>query len=251
MRRFFTVLVLGLGVVGAVGCGRAPARDKPVLYVSEGGTGSMRVDDDGKDGKKEEKGPEFKLPADAAGKLLEQVLPPTPRPGLLNSPTRRTPPAATPPRLATLEPTLPDVPAPRPTPLKERKDRSRPVVVTEEAVDDGFDAPAVPVVPSFETLRKDRERSESVHVPPPLPYLGTQIEDRVSFDDPTLDASTEAALIAPLPERTSAVPFTVLTVPEPFELRKPLDVKVPDERSSPQSGTPELPPKSATPMPKK
>src|SRR3954468_24286865 len=98
MRRFFAVLVLWLGVIGAIGCGRSQGRDKPAIYVSDGGTGSMRVDDDSKDGKKEEKGPEFKLPADAAGRLLEQVLPPTPRPGLLNSPTRRTSPAATPPR---------------------------------------------------------------------------------------------------------------------------------------------------------
>src|SRR5690349_12554867 len=119
MRRFFAVLVLGLGVIGAIGCGRTPARGTVVVVDP---SDSMRADDDKKDGKKEEKGPAFKLPADAAGKLLGKVLPPTPRPGLLNSPKRRTPPAATPPRLATLEPTLPDVPAPRPTPLKERKD---------------------------------------------------------------------------------------------------------------------------------
>lgn len=238
--RLFAVLMLGLSCV--VGCSRSPVRGTPVAADRDPARDVVAADDR-KDGKKEESGPPFKLPGDAAGKLLGQVLPPTPRPGALNSPTRAVPPAATPPRLATLEPALPDVPGPRPVPPKERSAATRPAVVTEEAVDEAFDVPTVPVVPSFETLKKERERSESVHVPPPLPYLATRPDDPVPLDDPTFEASVAATLAAPLPERTRAVPFTVITVPEPFELRRPASTPPLEEGTGVVAGTPVVPKK--------
>src|SRR5437016_5165163 len=61
---------------------------------------AARDEGDEKESKKVEKGPPFRLPDDAAGRLLGEVLPPAAPPGPLNNPTRLAPPAVPLPRLA-------------------------------------------------------------------------------------------------------------------------------------------------------
>jgi hypothetical protein len=228
-------LILGMVLVGvacAAGCARK--QDKPVVIVCDG-PGSMHVSDDAPPA-----GEAFQLPADVGGKALGKVLPPTGRPGVLENPSRTAPAEAPAPKLAVLRPTLPEMPPPSPK-VPELGKGPRPRTVTEEALDEGFGTPALPERPGFEPGEKAKEPSESVHVPPPLPYLAAAPADRVPLDDPTLEASTAAVLAAPLPERTTPLPFVRLSVPEPFEWRIPLLTKAPDEATTPRGPTPTKP----------
>src|SRR5215218_7377562 len=173
--RLIIAAVLG-GAACLAGCSRPRGVERP--YISEGGTDSMHVTDD----RKPEALEPFKLPADVGGKLLAGVLPPTKRPGVLENPARPRPAAAPAPKLVALEPELPSMPTPAPKLPKAAKD-PRPHTVTDEALDEGFDAPAVPAKPSFDPSPLVKEPSESDLVPPPLPYLALPPVDRVPLDD--------------------------------------------------------------------
>ncbi|MGL4551213.1 MAG: hypothetical protein ACRC33_08495, partial [Gemmataceae bacterium] len=100
---------------------------------------------------------------------------------------------------------------------------------------------ALPARPAFEPGPRAKEPSESVHVPPPLPYLAEPPADRVPVDDPTAEASLAAALAGPVPERTAALPFVRLGVPEPFEWRLPLVATPAEEWEMPAAPTPVKP----------
>ena len=71
-------------------------------------------------------------------------------------------------------------------------------------------------------------------IPPRLPILATPMPERASLDDPTMAASTAAVLAAPPPERTTPAPYTRMGVPDPFEHRRPLTLRVPPEGTAPQ-----------------
>ncbi len=182
---------------------------------------------------KDEKGEPFKLPSDAAGKLLSSALTPVQRPGRLDNPTRPAPPPAPPPALAGLDPTLPEMPAPTPKMGPAVKRVLRPRVVVPAPVDEGFGEPLLPGREAFGTLGKTREESEHPVIPPPLPYLAERPTDRVPLDDPTAEASGESVLTGVMPERAKPVPYVRTNVPEPFEFRVPLTLPRPPEPTTP------------------
>jgi hypothetical protein len=222
-------------LLGIEGC----AKQATTVIVPDGGS-SMNVDDRAE----APAGPEapFRLPADAAGKLLGKVLPPTPRPGKLDNPTRRTPPPVPQPRFA--DPTLalpavtPDLPR---LPGVVKKAPVRPEFVQAEALEESFLEPQVPRQPAFATGKRTHVPSEDAALPPPLQVLATPVPDRVSLEDATMDASTGAAVAAVLPERTAPAPYQRMTVPEPFENRRALTLSIPEERTEPASEGPRPP----------
>lgn len=223
MRRIGAILVMTLAWCGAYRALNVSAQPK-----SGADDPSRRV------------GEVFKLPNDAGGKLLAEVLPPKNRPGAMDNPTRSVSPFVPTPRLTALEPSLPEMPFPTPR-LPKLARSPRPHTVTEERLDEGFSAPALPSLPSFRPGVLTREVSESVHIPPPLPYLVLPPVDRVPLDDPTQEASTAAVLVAPLPERTTPLAFTRLSVPEPFEWRGLTMPPLPEELTTPIGPTPTKP----------
>lgn len=111
----------------------------------------------------------------------------------------------------------------------------------EERFDGGLDAPTLPKTPSFAAEKKTFVPSEDVSIPPPLPVLAQPVRDRVATDDFTVEVSTQAVLTAPLPRRSSPAPFTKSRVPEPFENRKPVGTKTPDEKTTPIADGPAIP----------
>lgn len=183
-----------------------------------------------------EASPPFRLPGDDSGKMLAKVLPPSARPGALRNPTRPTRPAVAPPPLTELPPT-PSTPALVRLPVPPRRDRLRPEFLLDERLD-GVILPAnVPREPSFVIDRLIRVEGDPVAIPPPLSPLTLLVPDRVSIEDATTGASLSAVLAAPLPRRMTPVPYTRQSVPEPFEHRQPWTLSVPDEPTTPQTGT--------------
>jgi hypothetical protein len=180
------------------------------------------------------------MPTDQAGKLLAIVLPPTRRTGPLEPPGRAAPPQRPIPGGSPLTAVLPAMPAPAPR-LPNPRSTPRPQTVTEEAIDEGFDVPMPPTRPPFRPSGPTRESSEDARLAPPLPYLASPPAERVSTADPTLPASTRAVQDAPLPQRTTAIPFVPVGVPEPYEYRQPLQTPIPEEDSTPQNPTPQRP----------
>jgi hypothetical protein len=89
---------------------------------------------------------------------------------------------------------------------------------------------------------KLRVPSPDVNQPIPLPRLGQPLPDRAALDDPTLEASTAAALAKPLPVRTSKAPFLKLTIPDPYEGRRSATT-TPQESSEFPLGSPATPPR--------
>jgi hypothetical protein len=82
--------------------------------------------------------------------------------------------------------------------------------------------------------------SMDVNKPMPVPILAKPLPDRASVDDITSDASNAAAVSATMPERTKPAPFQKVTLPDPFENRKPVAPAVTTSEQVPNS-TPSLP----------
>ena len=171
------------------------------------------------------------LPNGSAGKLLGEVLAPTPRPGVLPNPATQ-PRSIAWPRETALEPLLTPLPAPRPRLTREVRP-VRPQPAFEEALAEDFTVPTLPTRPAFTPAEPVRESSDDARLAPPLPYLVSPPVDRVPLDDPTLAAATRAILAAPLPVRTKAIPFEPIRLPEPYEFRQPQITPVPEEDSTP------------------
>jgi hypothetical protein len=189
-----------------------------------------------------EKGSPFRLPTDAAGVLLSKELSPRGHPGPLRTPGRPGRPDVPMPQFPEVRVSLPTAPADivrlgRTT----GKDALRPELVQEEALEESFAEPTVPQKPRFVASRPFRVSSEEAALPPPLPVMAQAVPDRVSLEDPTMEASTAAVLAAPLKPRARPVPYQRMTVPEPYENRRPLTLLVPAERATPQAGTPRPP----------
>jgi hypothetical protein len=241
MRRL-TVGLLGFSVavlLSLEGC----ASDK--LSSSDGDVRRVSAAQDrekSNDQKKEEAGEPFKLPDDRAGRLLGQVLPPRTQQGPLRRHDRPAPPTVPAPKFVE-----PAAPLPQGTalvsraPAPTRKNVLRPRLVLDESFDGSLDEPVLPRSPSFEAQKPTHVQSEDVSIPAPLPILAQPTVDRVGADDFTTEASTEAVLSAPLPRRTSPAPFVKGGVPEPFENRKPLTTKAPDEETAPVVDGPAVP----------
>ena len=72
--------------------------------------------------------------------------------------------------------------------------------------------------------------------------LAAPLPDRAPLDDATMEASTAAVLVAPLPRRTTPAPYERVRVPDPYENRRPLLAALPAEKTSPVTASP-MPPK--------
>lgn len=213
--------------------GARPAANLDVQHVS------AEQDKDEKDKKHSDP---FELPRDKGGQLLGQVLPPRARQGTLNRQDRPAPPTVPAPTFVEPAPSLPAGTAlVSRVPTPPRKGELRPRLVNEESFEGAVDEPVLPRAPTFVTEKPTRVPSEDASIPPPPPILAQPTLDRVSADDFTMEASTEAALSATLPVRTSPAPFVKGGVPEPFENRKPLTTKLPDEETVPVADGPSVP----------
>ena len=241
MSRFSTPLVIVGFWLGVAGFGCSSSTRAIDLSDSEGDTKKDPAKEKEAVAKEEKPGVPFRLPADETGKILAKVLPPTPLPSLLRNPKSPAPPPG--PRMALR---LPETHLPGVTselmrlPLAASKGVTRPDFLLEESLDESFDSPIVPKIPSFITGRLSRVASEDVSIAPMLPLMATQLSARVSLDDPTQEASTTAVLSAALPPRSTPVPFTRQTRPEPYENQVPLTLTIPEDEATPQTATPEI-----------
>ena len=200
---------------------------------------ATKVKEKGVAAAEEKPGAPFRLPGDAAGKILARVLPPTTPPSLLRNPKPPAPPNG--PRMALRLPESPPpvaTPEPMRLPVSAGAGLSRPDFQLEETLDETFDSPIVPKIPSFATGRRAQVASEDVAIAPMLPLMATPLSSRVPLDDPTDAASTAAVLGAELPARSTPVPFVRLTRPEPYENKIPLSLATPEDDATPQSATP-------------
>jgi hypothetical protein len=248
-------VVLAVGLIGLVlsasGCSsrsapvvaarsekEAAAPARPVQPVKA----AARVARARADDKDKEAAAPFRLPDDEGGALLSKVLAPRQRRGPLPGPGRQRR-STQAPNFEPREPPLPrpEVAVPRLV-VPRPKSVLRPHLVTEEELAGPLDAPAVPQRPTFHAGARARFASDDPEIPPPLPVLARPVPDRAPLDDATTEASAEAALAAPLPERTTPAPYQRLAVPDPYENRRPLSLPLPPEGEEPISGAP-APPK--------
>lgn len=191
----------------------------------------------------EEKEPKrFAFPDDAGGVLLAKVLPPkdvetvsldrprSPRRSLA-VPFDKAPTLPLPPSRGDAVPHLP---------ADGKHATLRPRLVAEETLGVSTAAPALPPTPPMPDKGRIRVPSPDVHRPIPLPILARPVSDRAALDDPTLDASTAAAVAAPIPPRANKAPFRKQTLPDPYEGRRG-NVPAPEEAHEFPLGSPQTP----------
>jgi hypothetical protein len=189
-----------------------------------------------------EKGPPFRLPADAAGALLGEELAPKLSSRPLRNPSPPSPPAMPFPRFAAPRLLLPAVTPDLPRlPAVVEKTTPRPEFVQEEALEDSFLEVNTPEQPSFAAGRRTRISSEDATLPPPLPVTAQPSPDRASLEDATMEVSTELILAGTLMPVRKATPYQRMSAPEPFEHHIPLTLDVPGESAQPQAGAPRPP----------
>lgn len=172
--------------------------------------------------------PSFAFPADAAGAAVSKVLtppapppPPTERfgaaqkprdvPARVMEPDTGSRAALQPPRIA-----LPPSAAVKPVPPRE----SLPVEI-------GMNAQGVPAKPKLPDAAVPTPRARDVNLPPELPILGRQANDRAGLDDPTVEAG-HAVIVLPLVSvPLPAALFQRVALPDPFEFGEQVRPKVP------------------------
>ena len=145
-----------------------------------------------------------------------------------------------PPALDARPPVLPPPsiqPAPPPVPGERNRKTPAPRLAIDETLGLGRGDPRPPEPRRLAVGARVRLPSPDVNQPIPLPILAQPTADRASLDDPTGDASAEAALAAAMPKRTMPVPYSRLTLPDPFDNRRPLGVPPPAEDDRPRTGT--------------
>jgi hypothetical protein len=75
--------------------------------------------------------------------------------------------------------------------------------------------------------------------PPLAPLTPQPTPDRASLDDATADASSAAAVAAPLPQRLRPAPFLKMNLPDPFENRRAVQLPpLPPEQTTPVTAGP-------------
>jgi hypothetical protein len=182
------------------------------------------------------------FPQDAGGILLAKLLAPAETEGI---PTRETVQRRVKQQTGNLD--LPPLPLPMSpaahlpmVPTKQPPISIQPRLVVEETLDSW----PTPVLPEMQ-LRPSGPRLKGASVeskePAPLPILAQPVTERAPLDDATGEASTQAALAAPPPARTAKAPFLKLSVPDPFEFRKPVSAETNEEQPEPPLASPRLP----------
>jgi hypothetical protein len=189
------------------------------------------------------------FPEDRGGALLRKVLSPQGGPPHRPEPSGcdSTPPdPALPADLDTLTLPLPVHVLPLPNlPAPGKAHPLRPQFVSAEPFEPMSGNVALPEAPSFAVGPRVRVPSVDVNEPLPLPPLARQVPDRASLEDVTGEASAQAALAARIPRRTTPAPFLRLSLPDPYEHRRPVTVPVPAEETTPAAfslKTPKTPP---------
>jgi hypothetical protein len=234
MYRRQTAWLFCVCLAASLGCGRpavvAPPRDG--LSAAEPSPHAE------KDADKETDGPPFHFPDDAGGALLAKALPPTETKGPLDAPIagpRRLSPSAG------LDAPPLTLPPSQMLPLQVPAERTgkplAPHLTVDETLGISLGDPQPPRPCSFAVGDRIRLPSVDASQPIPLPILARPTADRAPLDDPTLEASAEAALAAPLPRRAKAVPYFRVTLPDPFENRQPLGLPAPADDENPRTGT--------------
>jgi hypothetical protein len=226
---------------GLLGCARPPLL-VPEVVVKADGPKPEPADQPAPPGPADQ-GEGFHFPDDQGGKLLQSLLPPTDKQRTVmgSSPQRSFPP------LRSLEqpevPLLPSqvtvVPLPPPKPSPALKPGH---TAEETPLTSARSQPSLPQTQSLSPGLLVRTPSVPVERPVSVPVLAVPVPDRASLDDPTRDASLEAALAASPPERPGPAPFLRLRTPDPFENREAVKVRtLPAENAIPLSSTPQLP----------
>ena len=104
----------------------------------------------------------------------------------------------------------------------------RPRHPTEETPLAGYRGqPVPPPVPEMAVAPLVRLAAVDVNEVPPLPILAKPVPDRASLADPTMEASTAAAVANAIPVRISPAPFVRLNLPDPFEHHHAVRVRTP------------------------
>jgi hypothetical protein len=231
-------LIPAIGFVAAIGCSKttvainqaaiADSEKKAVAAESRPLTGEP-----------------FRFPADRGGQLLGQLL--TPPDQLPGDGRPRAHPIPLPPPASVDRPDVPlavvgQPPLPRPG-IDPKAQKLRPHAVAEAApLSADRNEPKLPTVPYLAAGARIHLAARSVDEPVALPILAQPGVDRVPLEDPTSDASLQAALAAVPPSRENPVPFTPSSLPDPFENAQTIRLKTPPaEDPTPASGGPQLP----------
>jgi hypothetical protein len=234
MRSRPTAWLLCVCLAASLGCGR------PAVVVPSGNglSAAEPAPHSAPEADKQADAPPFHFPDDAGGALLAKVLPPTdvkgPLEGVKAGPRRQA-------SLAGLDAPPLTLPPSQAGPPRLSAERTRklltPHLTVEETLGLSRDDPAPPQPRSF--VGGDRIRLPSVDAskPIPLPILAHPTADRAPLDDPTLEASADAALAAPLPRRAQGVPNFRVTLPDPYDNRRPLSLPAPADEGEPLTGT--------------
>lgn len=185
----------------------------------------------------------FKFPADKGGQVLGQLLrPPQQLPvldGVKPGPQTLLPPVAIAQPEVPLAPTLAgplSLPLPKSLALQPRLLMESPPFSSYRGEPGAPGRRELAAGALIELPRRDLSQ------PVPLGFLGLQLPDRVPLEDPTSDASLDAALAGNPPARTSQVPFAPQNLPDPFQNAQTVKVRTPPaEETSPVSSAPRPP----------
>jgi hypothetical protein len=182
----------------------------------------------------------FRFPNDRGGPLLSQLLSPSAPAAELSSKAPTAGPAAV--ERPSLSSTALVIAVPR-LPLDPHRHNLLLGQIPEETPFSYYqNDPRQPRDQSLPTGDRVRVASVDTNLPMALPILAKPVSDRVSLEDPTLDLSVEAAVTAKMPARVTPAPYVRISIPNPFEFREAVQVKITvDEDPLPITGTPRPP----------
>ena len=219
------MLLVSLMLAGEFGCGKGPAAvgDETTHHsslVTHPSSISTHQPDE-----------EFPLPADREGRLLADNLRPSnqiPRLGddKIASPKRRSGAAKLDNPDVPLPPVIVNSPAPIPLAQAKTKPVQPRLLQGEAPLNRDRIETAGPVAIKLHAGPKIAWPSPDVNQPIPLPILARPVVDRASLDDPSGDASQAAALASTVPGRTTPAPFLRLSLPDPFEHRNVVRLRI-------------------------
>jgi hypothetical protein len=163
----------------------------------------------------------FRFPDDHAGKLLAKVLPPS---DTLPTAERATEPRPHPgaPHVESPSLPLPQTGTDIPRVALAAHYEPRPHLVMEEVFVAAHAEALLPATVFLEAAERVRVPSVDVNKPIPLLILAKPSSDRAPVEVVTGEASNAAVVSGTTPARTKPVPFLKLTLPDPFENRRPV-----------------------------
>jgi hypothetical protein len=182
----------------------------------------------------------FSLPDDQGGKLLAALLAPhrqAPRvsSGHVTRPRHLPAPRSLERPEVPLPPNLSELPRPR---LDAPNSPLRPRALSGAAPLTWYrDDPQTPQRRRLPDAARVRLPSSDVREPIALPTLGRAHPDRAPLADPSVEASTAAALAGTMPARTNPAPFVRLTLPDPFEHSRTVRLRTPPKEDAVPANT--------------